>query len=133
MLENKKDRKYFFQKKSVLILCALISTALWGSAFPCVKVGYRLWHIAPHDASSQMIFAGVRFILAGLMTLLAAHLIERGGIRMGLRQRHLPKILFLGVIQTALQYVFYYISMAHVTGVKGAICLCLRADGADLL
>ncbi len=121
MLENKNHRKYFFQKKSVLILCALISTALWGSAFPCVKVGYRLWHIAPHDASSQMIFAGVRFILAGLMTLLAAHLIERGGIRMGLRHRHLPKILFLGVIQTALQYVFYYISMAHVTGVKGAI------------
>lgn len=121
MLKNGENRKLFFQKKSTLILCALISTALWGSAFPCVKTGYRLWQIAPEDAASQMIFAGGRFILAGLMTLLAAHFVEKGGIRMGLRQRCLPKILLLGVIQTALQYVFYYISMAHVTGVKGAI------------
>ncbi|MBO5072259.1 MAG: DMT family transporter [Eubacterium sp.] len=113
--------KQFFEKKSVLILSALVCTALWGSAFPCVKAGYQLWHIASGDAASQMIFAGWRFILAGLMALLAAHFMERNGIPKGTGWRSLPRILLLGVVQTALQYVFYYISMAHVTGVKGAI------------
>lgn len=115
------ERAHFFEKKSVLILCALISTALWGSAFPCVKIGYQLWHIKADDASSQMIFAGTRFILAGLITILMAHFMERGCIQKGRRWESLKKILLLGVIQTALQYVFYYIAMAHVTGVKGAI------------
>ena len=116
-----KNKEQFFGRKSVLILCALISTALWGSAFPCVKTGYELWHIEKVDAASQMIFAGERFILAGLMTILMAHFMERGCLQRGTRWRSLKKIFFLGVIQTALQYVFYYIAMAHVSGVKGAI------------
>lgn len=120
-MKNKNDYRQFFQKKSVLILCALVCTALWGSAFPCVKTGYQLWQIEADDAASQMIFAGGRFILAGLLTLLAAHFMENNGIPKGTWKRNLPGILFLGVVQTALQYVFYYISMAHVTGVKGAI------------
>ena len=115
------DKGQFFKRKSVLVLCALISTALWGSAFPCVKAGYQLWHIELNDAATQMIFAGGRFILAGLMTLLTAHFMEKRCIQKEHRWRSLKKIILLGVVQTALQYVFYYISMAHVTGIKGAI------------
>ena len=115
------DKGQFFKRKSVLVLCALVSTALWGSAFPCVKAGYQLWHIELNDAATQMIFAGGRFILAGLMTLLTAHFMEKRCIQKEHRWRSLKKIILLGVVQTALQYVFYYISMAHVTGIKGAI------------
>lgn len=121
MMINRNGSKNFFNKKSILILCALICTALWGSAFPCVKAGYQLWQISADDAASQIVFAGGRFILAGLMALLAARFMEGNGIPKGNRKRGLTEIVFLGVIQTALQYVFYYISMAHVTGVKGAI------------
>lgn len=121
MVNRVKNKEQFFRRKSVLVVCALISTALWGSAFPCVKTGYRLWHIEADDAASQMIFAGVRFILAGLMTILMAHFMERNCLQKENRWRSLKRICFLGVIQTALQYVFYYIAMAHVTGVKGAI------------
>lgn len=115
------DKEQLFKNKNIRILCALISTALWGSAFPCIKLGYQLWHIRTEDAASQMIFAGERFILAGIMTILVAHFMERDGIHTGNRWKNLQKILILGVVQTALQYVFYYRAMAHVTGVKGAI------------
>lgn len=115
------DKEQFFKRKSVLILCALISTALWGSAFPCVKAGYQLWHIEIDDPASQMLFAGTRFILAGLITLLMAHFMERGCMQREHRWESLKRIFLLGIIQTTLQYVFYYIAMAHVTGVKGAI------------
>lgn len=121
MVKIMHNKEQFFQKKNIRVLCALISTALWGSAFPCVKLGYRLWHIQAEDAASQMIFAGVRFILAGCMTLLAAHCMERDCIQTIKRWKNLQKILFLGVVQTALQYIFYYRALAHVTGVKGAI------------
>lgn len=121
MVKDMCDKEHFFKRKSVLVLCALICTALWGSAFPCVKAGYQLWNIDTGDAASQMIFAGERFILAGLMTLLIAPFMERNPIHKGIRKQALQGIFFLGLIQTALQYVFYYISMAHVTGIKGAI------------
>lgn len=42
-------------------LCALICTALWGSAFPCIKVGYELFEIASSDVAGQILFAGLRF------------------------------------------------------------------------
>lgn len=137
------DKEQFFKKRSVRIFCALISTALWGSAFPCVKVGYQLWQIRADDAAGQMIFAGIRFVLAGILTIIAAYFFERNcntkngwvgnaatsktprvfGYKRKKENsiRSLQKILFLGFIQTALQYVFYYQSMAHVSGVKGAI------------
>lgn len=118
---NMDDKEQIFKKKNIRILCALISTALWGSAFPCIKLGYQVWQIQAEDTASQMIFAGERFILAGLMTILVAHFMERDGVQKGKRWKDLQKILLLGVVQTALQYVFYYRAMAHVTGVKGAI------------
>lgn len=121
MVKNMHDKEQLFKNKNIRILCALISTALWGSAFPCIKLGYQLWHIRTEDAAGQMIFAGERFILAGIMTILVAHFMERDGIQTGNRWKSLQKILILGVVQTALQYVFYYRAMAHVTGVKGAI------------
>lgn len=35
-----------------------------GGAFPCVKIGYRLFEIASEDVATQILFAGCRFTLA---------------------------------------------------------------------
>ena len=48
-----------------LVLPAVLCTALWGSAAPCVKKGYELFEIAAGDSFSQLVFAGWRFTLAG--------------------------------------------------------------------
>ena len=37
-----------------------------GGAFPCVKIGYRLFEIASEDVATQILFAGCRFTLAVL-------------------------------------------------------------------
>ena len=34
-----------FKKPIVICVMALICCALWGSAFPCVKIGYELFQI----------------------------------------------------------------------------------------
>ena len=34
------QNKNFFQKNINIVICSIFCTALWGSAFPCVKLGY---------------------------------------------------------------------------------------------
>lgn len=114
-------QKFFF-RTGVVVTMAVLSTLLWGSAFPCMKTGYRLFAIAEGDMGSQMIFAGVRFFIAGLMTIGVSLCLEKEEYRRENRKK-IPAggILLVALLQTCLQYFFYYIAMAHVTGVKGAI------------
>lgn len=109
----------FHQTRAGVFALATLCCALWGSSYPAIKNGYALLHIAPADLAAQMLFAGWRFTLAGLILLLAA---------LGLRKRLLPvsrrqagQVMVLGLVQTALQYVFFYIGVAHASGIKSSI------------
>jgi hypothetical protein len=39
------DKEKFMQKTIVVWLGAFFCCLLWGSAFPCIKIGYRLFDI----------------------------------------------------------------------------------------
>lgn len=106
-----KDRRFVV---CVAVLCCL----LWGSAFPAVKAGYALLHVAKADMATQMLFAGWRFLGAGLI-LLVLTLLSRRSI--ALPRRRIASVVGLGFVQTTLQYVFFYIGLAHATGVKSSI------------
>lgn len=98
---------------------ALFCSILWGSAFACVKIGYGLFSISVSDSGSQLLFAGVRFFIAGIMTLLFGSVSQK---RLLLPTKAaLPKIAVISLFQTVLQYFFYYIGLARTTGVKTAI------------
>ena len=57
-------------KTPVVCLLTLICCLLWGSAFPVVKIGYRMFSIASSDVGGQILFAGIRFFLAGVLVIL---------------------------------------------------------------
>ena len=42
------------------VLLAIFCNVLWGSAFPFIKLGYRLFSISTGDTASIFCFAGVR-------------------------------------------------------------------------
>ena len=109
----------FLQKTWALVLAAIFCCLLWGSAFPCIKVGYQLFEIPTGDSMSQILFAGIRFTLAGLMTVLAGSVLQKKMLKPS--KKAIPKILVLSLFQTVLQYIFFYIGVAHITGVKGSI------------
>ena len=112
----------FFSKTGTVVFLAIISTLLWGSAFPCVKAGYRIFQVADGDMGSQMLFAGIRFFIAGLMTILVSFFVEKKQYEKGgVKSWPIGGILLVALVQTCLQYFFYYVGMAHITGVKGAI------------
>ena len=101
----------------VVILLAGVCCLLWGSAFPCIKIGYRLFDIGSGDMWSQILFAGMRFALAGLMVITFFSIMNRKFIR----PASPAKIATLSWFQTILQYVPFYIGLAHTTGVKSSI------------
>lgn len=117
---NKKNTKeQWLQKRSIVCLGALLCCALWGSAFPCIKIGYRLFNIASSDTAAQILFAGCRFTLAGVLTVVMGSAISRQFLYP--EKAALGKVLCLSMLQTVLQYLFFYIGLAHTSGVKASI------------
>jgi drug/metabolite transporter (DMT)-like permease len=107
------------QKTVVVWLGALLCCALWGSAFPCIKIGYQLFAIPSTDVAAQILFAGCRFTLAGILALLLGSLMSR---KLLLPKRDsYGKIVKLSLLQTVVQYLFFYVGLAHTTGVKASI------------
>ncbi len=100
-------------------MLACLCCLLWGSAYPAIKNGYALFAIAPDDIPTKMVFAGYRFVLAGGLLLLMAALTQRP--LFDLSWKNLRQITTLGLTQTTLQYIFFYIGLAYTTGVKGSI------------
>ncbi len=114
------DKKtVYLQKTGVVCALALVCTFLWGSASPCIKLGYALFEIPAGETWTQILFAGSRFVLAGVLTVVLGSLIGRE-VLIPTRSA-IPDIIRLSVFQTILQYIFFYIGLAHNSGVKASI------------
>ncbi len=109
----------FFTKKVNILIISLICTALWGSAFPVVKIGYGLLEIKPFDIYSKIYFAGLRFFIAAIMVFLIHRIIYRENFSVD--KSIIKPIIILGLLQTSLQYFFFYIGVANTSGIKSAI------------
>ena len=117
MTKEKNDD--FLTKTAVVVIGAFICCALWGSAFPCIKIGYRLFDIASSDTGTQILFAGIRFLLAGILAVIVGSIIS-GKILIP-KKESVVKIIKLSMLQTVAQYVLFYIGLAHTTGVRSSI------------
>lgn len=112
---------------SIVTVCilAMFCCFLWGSAFPCIKIGYELFEIESTDTFSIILFAGARFILAGVLTVIFGSILLKKPLLPS--KKSIGKIAHLSVYQTILQYLFFYIGVANTTGVKASIL-----DGASV-
>lgn len=105
------------QKTRNVTILALICCALWGSAFPFVKVSYDWFHI--EGIPSQILFAGYRFFLSGVLTFIIGSFIEKRLLT--IKRSSIPAVFGQGLLQTTIQYAFFYIGLAHTTGTKGSV------------
>lgn len=102
-----------------LILGCLVSCGLWGSAYPCVKIGYELFGITGSDVASRLVFAGTRFTIAGIMVVVGVSIAQRRALLPA--KRDLGAIGILALFQTVLQYFFFYGGLSHAVGVTSSI------------
>ena len=82
-----------------VVIIALLCTALWGSATPFIKTGYQALEVS--GTPSIMLFAGVRFALAGLITIIIYSIIERKFLFP--KRKSFKYIGLISIFQTILQ------------------------------
>ena len=109
------ETKSIFQNPIIVALGALLCCALWGSATPAIKTGSPLLIHVP----STILFAGVRFLAAGIITILIYSIARRKFLYPKLS--NMPKVLTVSCFQTVIQYIFFYVGLANTTGVKGTV------------
>ena len=119
LMSGLKIKRGWMQKTVVVWFGALLCCLLWGSAFPCIKIGYRLFEVDAADTASQILFAGCRFTLAGILAVGIGSVME--GSFLWPEKRAVKEIIWLSLLQTIIQYFFFYMGLAHNSGVKASI------------
>ena len=67
----------FLSTTAGILTAAVLANLLWGSAPAFIKLGYEAFGIAAEDVMSKILFAGLRFTLAGFLALLSGSLLHR--------------------------------------------------------
>lgn len=106
-------------------LVALLVMLLWGALFPLVKIGYQACEIDTSSIGSILMFAGVRFVVCGLIIAIWAHL-KCQRLDWNLRESLFP-IASMGLFSIVLHYACTYIGLSITESSKTAILKQLGA------
>ncbi len=115
-MEKKRD---WITTLPAVFLLAMLCCFLWGSATPSIKIGYELFGIESSDTLDIILFAGIRFFLAGILVILFQSIASKQLIKP--EKGSIPSIIKLAFAQTIIQYFCFYIGLAHTSGVTGTI------------
>lgn len=108
-----------FQDKRYKAILAIICAVGWSMAYPLIKVGYGIFEISADDLGGKLLFAGVRFLFAGL--LVSAFCVCRK-TKLDLKVRKdISWLLLLALVNTALHYMFAYIGLSNNTSGRSTI------------
>lgn len=107
------------------IFLSLIVMALWGSLFPCIKIGYEAAHINGSDIPSILMFAGERFTLCGIV-ISAIAIFKKDRIESP-KVKAISMYLLIGLFAIILHYAFTYIGLSSTDSSKTALIKQLGA------
>ena len=114
-----------FQRPVWVALLAFTAAFSWGWAFPLVKLGFAEYGITQDMTASKMLFAGLRFGLAGIIILLIAATTGRSfSYKNTAPKGSFSKALFLllfALMNTTLHYACFYIGLSYSQGARAAI------------
>jgi drug/metabolite transporter (DMT)-like permease len=96
--------------RSNTIFWAVIACLLWSTAYAGIKLGLKY--------DSPFHFAGIRFIIAGLMILPFS---VKPKLYLSLVRKHWKVILFVTFLQMIVNYAFFYQGLTLVPGALGAV------------
>lgn len=112
-------KKSILENPKMVMPSAMLCCLLWGSAFPLVKIGFSWLNISSEDIPTEILYAGLRFTLAGVIAIIITSLISGKFLRPTVKS--LPKVFSLSMFQTILQYLFFYIGLSNTSGVKASV------------
>ena len=111
--------------KSKTILSSLLVMALWGSLFPCVKIGYSVFGIDSNSVADILMFAAIRFAICGALVCVFCFF----------RLKAMPvpsvksalNIVWIGIFAIVFHYACTYIGLSMTDSSKTAL---LKQAGA---
>lgn len=108
LLKNKKAMPF------LALLCAL----LWALAYPFIKLGYKELGINGDDLGSKVLFAGIRFFLAGIIVLL----FFMNKIKSFRYDKKTWRLMVLfSLTNICLHYLFSYIGLGYIESSRGTV------------
>lgn len=128
---NQQEKTSIFARPAVVVALAILVNMLWGSAIPFINLGYRLFNITSDATATQILFAGIRFFLAGFLTILFTSIPQKKLMRP--QRRNWYMVPAQSMLQTIIQYLFFYMGLARTPSVKSAIIQGLNAFVAILV
>ena len=108
-----------FKRPLWVTIFALTAAVAWGWAYPLIKLGFAEFGITQDMTGSKMLFAGVRFSIAGLIVLAVAAAKRRSFAVSNIAGA--GYILLFALLNTTLHYAFFYIGLSHSGGARAAI------------
>ena len=108
-----------------VILKATLVMLLWGSLFPCIKLGYTAFSINAGHIPSLLLFAGIRFLLCGLIISTFCK-IRREEMRISGR-KNWSALLCVALFAVVLHYACTYAGLSMVESGKTALLKQLGA------
>lgn len=112
-------------KKSKTIFLALLVMALWGSLFPCVKIGYSAFGIDSSSVANILMFAAMRFTVCGALVCGFCFLRRKRDPMPSAKA--VLNIIWVGVFAIVLHYACTYIGLSMTDSSKTAL---LKQAGA---
>jgi len=109
--------KEFFSDKRIAPCLAFLCAIAWAGAFPLIKLGYQ--EIPMPQLVDKLVFAGMRFTLAGIVSLLVAKLMGKSfKVQTSSCKRNLVLFTFINI---TLHYMLSYTGLAYLASSRSVI------------
>lgn len=109
--------KEFFSNKHIAPFLAFVCAIAWAGAFPLIKLGYQ--EIALPHLADKFVFAGLRFTLAGVVSLLVAYLMGKSFVVPTASCRR--NLMLFTLINITLHYLLSYTGLAYLASSRSVI------------
>lgn len=109
----------FIKSKKGAIILGIFTALLWGSAIPMIKMLYELLEVPGDDTGAKILIAGLRFFIAGLLVVFVMKFITKEKVDKS--KINYKFLVIIALVQTTIQYIFYYIGLSNTAGVKASI------------
>lgn len=108
-----------FSNRKTAPFWAFFCAAGWSLAYPLIKLGYAQLHIASDDLGSKIGFAGIRFLVAGILVTILAIIQKR---KFKVEQKNVVAwLLLFALVNTALHYLFSYVGLGYLPSSRSTI------------
>ena len=116
---NNEHTESVFKQPLWVGLFAFTAAVLWGWAYPLIKLGMEEFAITTEMTGAKILFAGLRFLAAGLIILSIA-LCTRRRLAVSAPSNWWFILLF-SLLNTTFHYAFFYFGLSHSEGARAAI------------